>query len=42
MIDWELAGQLGVIGFSLVFVVLIILAIAMWLLSRIISRIEKQ
>ena len=42
MIDWGLAGQLGAIGFSLVFGVLIVLAVTIWLVSRIISRIEKR
>jgi len=41
MVDWGLAGQLGAIGFSLVFGVLILLALAMWVTSRIITRIEK-
>jgi Na+-transporting methylmalonyl-CoA/oxaloacetate decarboxylase gamma subunit len=42
MIDWGQAGQLGAIGFSLVFGVLIVLAMAIWLVSRIINRIEKR
>ena len=42
MVDWGLAGQLGAIGFSLVFVVLLVLALAIWLTSRIIGRIDKK
>ena len=42
MVDWGLAGQLGAIGFSLVFGVLLVLAVAIWITSRIIGRIEKR
>jgi len=38
-VDWGFAGQVGGIGFAFVFVVLIILAIAMWLVGVVISRI---
>ncbi|MFA5317392.1 MAG: OadG family protein [Dehalococcoidales bacterium] len=41
MVDWGMAGQIGAVGFGLVFVVLIILAISMWLVGRIIRWLEK-
>mgnify|MGYP001115488953 CR=1 FL=1 len=36
---WAQAGQIGGIGFSLVFIVLIILAVAIWLVGVVLSRI---
>jgi len=39
-IDWGFAGQLGGFGFGLVFVVLIILAVAVWVVGRIINRVS--
>jgi Na+-transporting methylmalonyl-CoA/oxaloacetate decarboxylase gamma subunit len=38
-VDWGFAGQIGGMGFGLVFGVLIILALAIWLTGLIISRI---
>jgi len=38
-IDWGFAGQIGGVGFGLVFVVLIILAIAIWLVGLVLKRI---
>ena len=38
-IDWGLAGQIGGVGFGLVFTVLIILALAIWLVGLVLSRI---
>ncbi len=38
-VDWGFAGQIGGFGFGLVFVVLIILALAIWLTGLILSRI---
>jgi len=38
-IDWGFAGQIGGFGFGLVFVVLIILALAIWLVGLILSKI---
>ncbi len=38
-IDWGFAGQIGGVGFGLVFAVLIILAVAIWLVGLILSRI---
>ena len=37
-IDWAQAWQVGGIGFGLVFVVLTILAVVTWLVSRVINR----
>ena len=38
MVDWGLAGQIGGIGFCLVFVVLVILAIVTWLTGLVLSK----
>ena len=38
-VDWSLTGQIGGIGFGLVFAVLIILALAIWLTGLVLSRI---
>jgi len=38
-IDWGLAGQIGGVGFGLVFTVLIILALAIWLVGLVLSKI---
>ena len=38
-VDWGFAGQIGGIGFGLVFVVLIILAVAIWLVGLVLRRI---
>jgi Na+-transporting methylmalonyl-CoA/oxaloacetate decarboxylase gamma subunit len=38
-VDWGFAGQIGGIGFSLVFVVLIILAVAVWVVGLVLRRI---
>ncbi len=37
-VDWTQAWQVGVIGFGLVFAVLIILALAMWLTGWLLSK----
>jgi Na+-transporting methylmalonyl-CoA/oxaloacetate decarboxylase gamma subunit len=37
-VDWGQAFQVGVIGFALVFFVLIILAIAMWLIGWVFNK----
>jgi len=39
MIDWALASKIGGIGFSMVFVVLIILAIVLWLVGLVFKKI---
>ena len=38
-VDWRLAGQIGGIGFGLVFVVLTVLALAIWLVGLVLSKI---
>jgi len=38
-VDWGFAGQIGGFGFGLVFVALIILALAIWLTGLILSKI---
>ena len=38
-IDWGFAGQLGGVGFGLVFTVLVILALAIWLTGLVLSKI---
>ena len=38
-VDWGFAGQIGGIGFGLVFAVLIILALAIWLTGLVLSKI---
>ncbi len=40
MIDWALAWKIGGIGFGMVFVVLIILAIILWLVGMVFRKIE--
>lgn len=40
--DWSQAWEIGGLGFLLVFAVLILLALAMWLSGKIISRIAKD
>jgi Na+-transporting methylmalonyl-CoA/oxaloacetate decarboxylase gamma subunit len=39
VVDWGHALQIGGVGFGIVFVVLIILAIAIWLTGLVITRI---
>lgn len=39
--DWGLAWQVGGIGFGLVFVVLVILAAAIWLTGLVIRKTER-
>jgi len=39
-INWGFAGQIGGIGFGLVFAVLIALAIAIWLTGLIVGKIS--
>ena len=40
-IDWGEAVRVGLIGFGWVFMVLVILAVAIWLSGYIIRKIEK-
>ena len=37
-VDWGLAGQIGGFGFGLVFVVLTVLALAIWLMGLVLSK----
>jgi Na+-transporting methylmalonyl-CoA/oxaloacetate decarboxylase gamma subunit len=39
-VDWSFAGQIGGIGFGLVFAVLVILALAIWLTGLILGKIS--
>ncbi len=39
-VDWGFAGQIGGFGFTLVFLVLIILAVAIWLVGLVVNRIS--
>ncbi len=39
-VDWGFAGQIGGFGFSLVFAVLVILAITIWLVGLVLSKIS--
>ena len=39
-IDWGFAGQIGGIGFGMVFVLLIILAAVIWLTGLVITKIS--
>ena len=39
MIDWAFAGKIGGVGFGMVFVVLIILAVVLWLVGLIFKKI---
>ena len=41
-IDWGFAGQIGGIGFALVFIVLIVLAVAIWLVGMVINKIDTR
>ncbi len=40
-VDWGLAGQIAGIGFGLVFVVLTVLALAIWLVGLVLSKIDS-
>ena len=39
-VDWGFAGQIGGIGFGLVFAVLTILALTVWLVGLILNKIS--
>ncbi len=41
-VDWGLAGQIGGIGFGLVFVVLSVLALAIWLVGLVLSKVGSD
>ncbi len=37
-VDWGLAGQVGGVGFGIVFALLIILAVVIWLVGLVLSK----
>jgi Na+-transporting methylmalonyl-CoA/oxaloacetate decarboxylase gamma subunit len=39
-VDWGFAGQIGGFGFGLVFAVLIILAVTIWVMGLVVSKIS--
>ena len=39
-IDWGFAGQIGGIGFGMVFAVLVILAVILWLVGLVMRKID--
>ena len=39
-VDWGFAGQIGGFGFALVFIVLIVLAVAIWLTGLVVNKIS--
>ena len=40
-VDWTFAGQVGGVGFGMVFLLLIILAIVIWLVGMIFNRTSE-
>ena len=42
IVNWGQAGQIGGVGFGLVFAILIILAIAIWLVGLVLSKIKPS
>jgi len=42
IVDWGQAWQIGGIGFGFVFTVLIILAVAIWLVGLVVSKISPS
>ena len=41
-VDWGQAWQIGGVGFGVVFVILIILAIAIWIVGRVLNKISAS
>ena len=41
IIDWGDAIRVGLVGFAIVFLVLVILAVAIWLTGKIVPKLEK-
>ena len=39
-VDWGFAGQVGGVGFGMVFLLLIILAVVIWLVGVVLNRIS--
>jgi sodium pump decarboxylase gamma subunit len=42
IIDWSDAIRVGLVGFGVVFFVLVILAVAIWLTGKIVGRMDKS
>jgi len=42
IVDWGQAGQIGGVGFSVVFGILIILAIVIWLVGLVLNRVKPS
>ena len=40
IVDWGQAGQIGGVGFGLVFAILVILALVIWLVGLVLSKIS--
>ncbi len=41
-VDWGFAGQIGGVGFGMVFMLLIILAVVIWLVGVVLSKINTS
>ena len=41
-VDWAQAIQIGGVGFVLVFAVLVILALVMWLIGRLLGKLDTD
>jgi len=41
-VDWVFAGQVGGVGFGAVFIILIILGIVIWLVGRILNKMDTS
>ncbi len=39
-VDWGFAGQVGGVGFGMVFALLIVLAVVIWLVGLVLSKIN--
>ena len=40
MVDWAFAGKIGGVGFGMVFAVLVILAVILWLVGLVFTKIN--
>ncbi|MFC1861004.1 OadG family protein [Chloroflexota bacterium] len=40
VVDWAFAGQVGGVGFGAVFVLLIILGVIIWLVGKILNKMD--
>ena len=41
-VDWGFAGQVGGVGFGMVFAILVILAVVIWLTGRIVTKMSTD